>query len=121
MTTSPLTGPGVTIQLHRYHKGKLDAHGNPTTSYAPPQPLQVYGIAPTASTEPDSTGRAFATTSTWDIYAPQGTNISPYDLITLPDGTQTQVLGTPRTWTQTPFLPLLPVGGVQITVQAKQG
>lgn len=116
----PLAGAGATITVHRHQPGTTDAHGNPTTTYST-ETLQVYGIAPTSATEQASLGRDWATTSTWEIYAPPGTQISAYDRVTLPDGTETQVLGEPRIWEQTAFISALAVNGVHFVVQAKKG
>lgn len=117
----PLAGAGTTIALHRHQLGTTDAHGNPTVTYSAPETLPVYGIAPTSTTEQATLGRDWATTSTWDIYAPPGTKISAYDRVTLPDGTEAQVLGESRIWKQTAFISALAVNGVHFVVQAKKG
>lgn len=112
---------GQSIQVSRQILGDRDAHGNQRRTYRPPEMVQVYGIAPASATEQASLGRDWATTSTWDIYAPPGTELSAYDRVILPDGSECEVIGTPRTWSQTGFADFLQASGVHVIVQKKTG
>lgn len=110
MATRFMLGVGQSVQVRRAVLGERDAHGNQRRTYADPEILFVDAVVPTG-----------ATTSTWDIYAPPGTELGPYDRVTLPGGIECEVLGEPRAWTQTGFADLLQVGGVHFIVQKKAG
>lgn len=121
MATRFMLGVGQSVQVRRAVLGERDAHGNQRRTYADPEILFVYAVAPTGASEQDALGRDWATTSTWDIYAPPGTELGAYDRVVLPGGIECEVLGEPRAWTQTGFADLLQVGGVHFIVQKKAG
>lgn len=121
MIRSFLLSAQHSIQVLPLIPGAVDAHGNPKRIYRDPRLVPVYAIAPAGATEQAVLGRDWATTSTWDIYAPEGTLLSAYDRVILPGDIECEVLGEPRSWVQTGFPNLLQVGGVHFIVQRKAG
>lgn len=113
----------IPILIEHHQLGTKDAHGNPSQGYSNPTEALVYAVAPTITQEPTTgnQGRDYATSTTWDIYAPLTAQIGPYDRITLPNGTTCEVIGNPKRWQYSPFPPWLQVDGQVITVQEKKG
>lgn len=109
----------VSVGVKRRVQGEIDRHGNAETTFVDDSVL-AYGVAPRQREENDTLGRDFATHTVWDIYAPAGTEIGPYDRVILDDGTECNVEGKPAKWF---FQPLIghPVEGVQFTVSEDMG
>ncbi len=111
----------ITVGLIRRVTGERDRHGNPVVSFADPVALPVLGIAPRTRDEPRTQNRPEAVSTVWDIYAPLGTVVSPYDRVVLPSGEVCEVVGEVGVWDHNPHTSVKLHGGVQFTVQRKQG
>lgn len=89
------------VGVKRYETGGEDAHGNPIDGHAEtPVYVEVYGIAPTTSTEPEP-GRNLVVTG-YTLLAPKGTNIGPHDLVVI-DGENYKVKGEVGDYNRGPF------------------
>lgn len=115
-----LFGPGEVIQLRRLTLSGSDSHGNPLRSYTPPEPVKVYGVAPTVATESQDPGQDFTEESSWTIYAQADVDVNPFDEVILPSGEITEVIGRPKVWRNTPFVDFLKVSGSQFVVVEKK-
>lgn len=114
--------PRITIGIsRRSDTPQRDRHGNPVQTYSPYTPALVYVIAPSSRTEPTEQGRPNAVLTAWDIYAPLGLSIGPYDRVQLPDGTETEVVGEIGRWAQNPHASQGRHEGTQFTVERRQG
>ena len=82
--------------------------------------VQVYGIAPAASTEPGDANRSAVVTG-WDVYAPPGVRIGPHDRVQLPHLPADQLCevdGEPAIWDHNPHGTLL--GNVGVVIKLKR-
>lgn len=111
---------GQSITVQRIATNEIDAHGNPIKQYGEPETVQVYGVAPRTATESTDPGQDFATDTTWDIYAELDADIKEYDLVTLPTGEKTEVIGKPKRWDNAPLLDFLHVSGTHFIVSEKK-
>ena len=103
------------VGVKRYETGVEDDHGNPSEGYAAPAYIEVYGIAPTTSAEPES-GRNLVVVG-YTLFAPPGTVVGPLDLVEI-DGKDYKVDGEPADWGRGPF-GYAP--GVSITLTRAEG
>lgn len=110
----------VALQVIRRVTGEKDRRGNPVVSWAAPETVMVYGVASRNRDEPFEQGRNEAISTIWDVYAPLGVEISPYDRVQLPHGEQCEVVGEVGVWDHNPHV-LAHHTGVQFTVQRRQG
>lgn len=88
------------VGVRRYETGGEDAHGNPVEGYSAPVYIEVYGIAPSTSSEPEA-GRNLVVTG-YTLLAPPGTVIGPLDRVVI-DGKEYKVEGEPGDWNRGPF------------------
>lgn len=81
-----------------YTPGAVDSHNNPKDDWAAPVDVDVYGIAPTTSTEPGGTQTITGLT----VYAAPGFALDPRDRF-VHKATTWMVVGEEGDWTEGPF------------------
>lgn len=94
-----ITGHAVTIlryETNRYgDRTKISEHVVPNCAFAPRTTTGGRGVA-------ELTDRSATVTADAELFAPYGANITPADVVQLPDGTEWEVVGAPEQW-QSPF------------------
>lgn len=111
----------ATIEVGAYEQTtERDEAGDFITRFVS-RSVDVYGIAPSGSDEPEARNRSAVVTA-WDIYAPPGTRIGPHDIVRLPDVEgDLQVKGEPAIWESNPYGTPMGNLGVVLKVEKADG
>lgn len=111
----------ATIKVGRYERtGARDEAGDYVYGFVS-RDVEVYGIAPTGSDEPEERNRTAVVTG-WDIYAPPGTRIDSRDRVRIPNVSgDCEVLGEPAVWEHNPYGSNMGRYGVVIKVRKVDG
>lgn len=89
------------LGIKRYQEGATDAHGNPVESWSAPETVDVFAVAPTASSEPFQAGRDAVITGL-SVLAPLGVVLDPRDRAVW-HGQEYAIEGEPADWSNGPF------------------
>lgn len=111
----------VITLIHQPTAPTQDANGDDVYGDPVAQQVEVYGIAPSSSTEPGDPNRSSVVTG-WDIYAPVGVVVGPHDHVRLPGVDDLcEIVGEPAVWDHNPHLSVLGSRGVVLKVRRVNG
>lgn len=115
----------ATVNVRRRVDGAQDRYGTPVPSWAPPEAVDVYAVAPRAASnstpEPGVTGRPDLLIVGLTVFAPLGTEIGAGDRVDY-GGDTWEVVGLPGVWKSSPVSTgNLTNGGVIVNLEKVTG